>query len=71
MKIDIPRENLWTVRRTLSERIRQMEDHPNHSACGKTPEVCRNVVRKLDRAIKKAYGRDQEAEEPSLLPLPL
>ena len=57
MKIDIAKEDLWWIRNTLSEAVWQMENCPNPAAYSKGPAVCRKMNRKLNAALKKAYGK--------------
>lgn len=58
MKIDIAKEDLWWIRNTLSEAIWRMENCPNPSAHSKAPIICRKINRKLNSALKKAYGKN-------------
>ena len=62
MKIDIAKDDLWWIRDALSRAIYQMENCPNPSAWGKSPDICRKFNRKLNRAMKKAFGHDMGAE---------
>lgn len=62
MKIDIAKEDLWWLRDILSKAIDDMEMCPNPSAYGKSPSIARKINRKLNVAIKKAFGHDMHAE---------
>lgn len=61
MKIDIAKEDLWWIRNVVSNAIYQMENCPNPAAHSRAPQICRKLNRKLNRAIKKAYGHDMMA----------
>ncbi len=58
MTIDIAKGELQTIRDVVHVAIYRMEHAPCPSASGDSPTIMRKLNRKLNRALKAAYGHD-------------
>ena len=57
MKIDIAKDELQAIRDGINDSIYRLE-HAPHPEVGSRPAIMRKFNRKLNAALKKAYGHD-------------
>jgi hypothetical protein len=58
VKIDVAKEDLFSLRYALKLSVERMEGCPNPSAWGEMPKIARKAIRKLNAALKKVHGHD-------------